>query len=292
MLDGSNRIEMSDVENQAFFTTYAPMAQANGYSVIGLQPGSKTPLLHTSWQNFCWNRADAAQVEDMALRDPNAGVGIACGRYTMAFDIDIADEYAAEAVRSLVEDICGPTPLIRVGQAPKLAMVYRAATPIIPIRLPVFDILGLGCQLVGYGQHPVTGRTYEWVGEGAPHLTALEAVPAVTQEQCIAVAEGYMRKLVGARFQRMVFETDTEMLSLALSSRTTLLGQLIARLLGGRKGAQTRIRNQIRAQKLRAGNWGVMMRPEVQGCRDNSDLHRQIRPQQIIDLLSLEDGRS
>ncbi|MHA3914110.1 bifunctional DNA primase/polymerase [Halovulum sp. GXIMD14793] len=286
MLDGSNRIETPDVENQAFFATYAPMAQANGYSVIGLQPGSKTPLLHTPWQNFCWNRSDMSEIEWIAQSNPNAGVGLACGSHTMAFDIDVADEDAAQTVREMVEDICGPTPLIRVGQAPKLAMIYRSASPIIPIRLPIFDILGMGCQLVGYGQHPKTGGTYNWIGEGAPHLTQLKTVPTVSQEQCIAVSEAYMRALFGQRFQRIIFDIDMELASIALSSRSTLFKQLATCLFRGKAAAQTKIRNKIRRQELRAGLWGCVMRAEIEGCDDNGDLCRQMSAPQIIEILS------
>lgn len=286
MLDGSSRIEMSDVENQAYFATYAPMAQANGYSVIGLQPGEKNPLLHTSWQNSCWNRSDMSEIERIAHSNPNAGVGLACGSHVMAFDIDVADENTALAVRQMVEDICGPTPLIRVGQAPKLAMIYRSASPIVPIRLPIFDILGMGCQLVGYGQHPKTGGTYNWIGEGAPHITPLETVPSVSQEKCIAVSEAYMRALFGKRFQRIVFDIDTELASIALSSRSTLLKQLAISFFRGKAAAQTKIRDKIRRQELRAGLWGCIMRAEVEGCDDNGDLFRQMRAPQIIEILS------
>lgn len=275
----------SGAPSETFLATYGPAVRANGYSVIGIQPKSKVPLLEHDWQNRCWNIAEPSEIEDIAIRHPDAGLGLACGRHTVAFDIDLEDADAVGVLRSLVEEVCGQTPLIRVGKAPKLALVYRSAEPIVSVRVPWFDMLGLGCQLIGYGVHPGTGRPYDWIGEGAPHRTPVDALPAVTQKQCLEVATRYMEILYGDRFRHISFGVDIELLGIAFASRTTLLKQLATRLFRGRAAAQTRIRQQIREHRLPAGLWGGVMRPEVEGCADHGAILRNMRPAKAIELL-------
>lgn len=259
-----------------YFARFAELARANGYSVIPLRPRTKSPAVDPGWRDACWSLPDMDGVRALARTSPDAGVGLACGRHMMAFDIDLEDPDAVAIMRSVVEETCGPTPLVRVGKSPKVALVYRAAGPIVSSRLPRFDILGLGSQLVAYGVHPTTGASYRWTAGAAPHLVALETIPVVSQEQCLAVASDLMRRLYGDRFRRFVFDMDVDPLAIALSSRSTLAGQLLARLFRGVAGARARFHRKVLEDRVPPGIWGFVMRPEMHGPFDHGAFSRQL----------------
>lgn len=266
----------SEALDRNYFARFAKPTLDNGYSVIPLRPGQKKPHTDIGWREACWSRFSDEWVQQQAGTTPHAGIGLACGRYTVAFDIDVENRQSVEIIRSMVESVCGETPLVRVGTAPKLALVYRSLEPMISIRLPKFDILGLGCQIVAYGDHPKTGKSYQWIGETAPHLSSLDRIPGVTNEQCVDVAARVMRRIYGDRFERFVFDTDLDMVTLCFSSRKTLVRQLWARLIHGARGARTRFRNRVMGNEIPPGFWGFCMRPLVRGGLDHADFLRRL----------------
>ena len=164
-------------------------------------------------------------------RHTNTGVscdGLACP------NIDILDTEIAKQVEAAARGILGPTPLRRVGQAPKSLLVYRAAAPIeklktAPLLLPnqargkvaveigpdglpavlpdgtrdgakaEVEILASGQQFVGYGIHPDTGTEYTWT-DLAPDVVPATELPAVTAEalgEFLAEAERIIRHAGG-----------------------------------------------------------------------------------------------
>jgi hypothetical protein len=277
-----------------YFAKYAKPTYDNGYSVISLRPGQKIPNTDIGWREACWSRFSDEWVQQQAGTTPHAGIGLACGRYTVAFDIDVEDRQSVEIIRSMVANVCGETPLVRVGTAPKLALVYRSLEPIISIRLPKFDILGLGCQIVAYGDHPKTGKPYQWIGETAPHLSSLDQIPGVTNEQCVDVAAQVMRRIYGDRFERFVFDTDLDMVTLCLSSRKTLAHQLWARLIYGTRRARARFRTRVVGHEIPPGFWGFCMRPLVHGGFDHGDFLRRLTAGELEraeSKLGKSDGR-
>jgi hypothetical protein len=48
------------------------------------------------------------------------------------------------------------------------------------------DIIAAGRQFVAFGTHPVTGRPYEWVGNGTPLDVPADALPQVSSRQLIS----------------------------------------------------------------------------------------------------------
>lgn len=266
-----------------YFARFAEPAFANGYSVIPLTPGQKKPRKGRAWRDACWTRMPAEEVGAHAADFPDSGVGLACGRHTVVFDIDVDSAETANAIGAIVVDICGPTPLVRIGSQPRFALVYRSLEPIVSIRLPRFDILGLGCQLVAYGVHPRTGGSYRWVGGTAPHLIDLGQIPGVTNAQTEAVASEVLRRIYGDRFERFVFDTDMDLMTLGFSSRSTLTKQWLMSVFRGRTRARQRFRTLVMDNEIPPGFWGFSMRPVVRGGFNHGDFIARLERGELVD---------
>jgi hypothetical protein len=128
--------------------------------------------------------------------DPDCvNTGIVCDNVAV-IDIDIVDpEIAAERV-ARAKELFGPTPLIRIGRAPKLLLVYRVETPHEKFSTPELffgddidnkdmkvqvEFLGKVQQFVAYGIHPDTREPYYWPNQ-SPLDIPLADVPVVTLE--------------------------------------------------------------------------------------------------------------
>jgi predicted P-loop ATPase len=137
------------------------------------------------------------------------GLGIACGAVVGA-DVDVYEpDLSAEIVQLVVERL-GPSCLRRVGQAPKLLLVYRAAgEPIAKAMTSEFvkdgykaklEILGQGQQFVAAGIHPDTGAPYTW-GKWSPDDVPLADLPPVTQEQVAELVAEAERRFRAAGYR-------------------------------------------------------------------------------------------
>lgn len=101
-----------------------------------------------------------------------------CG-YLLGLDVDVLDNGLAHRLRDLASDTIGPTPLIRIGQAPKTLLAYRADAPFSKVKshrllMPdgqhaLIECLASGQQFVGFGIHPGTRQPYHW-----PHASPLD----------------------------------------------------------------------------------------------------------------------
>ncbi|MFM2090835.1 MAG: hypothetical protein RLZZ127_1324, partial [Planctomycetota bacterium] len=166
----------------------------NDWPIIPIMPGTKAPGRFTrerwepmpEWQRHCDRPTKTFEV-DIWRRWPGCAVGIACGT-VVGIDIDITDAASATAVERLARARFGETPLLRIGQAPKRLLVYRAAEPFPSIQRANIQILARGRQFLAYAIHPVTARPYEWPDE-SPLDVDLASVPAVTFEAVQAFLE-------------------------------------------------------------------------------------------------------
>lgn len=171
----------------------------NGWPIIPIMPGTKAPgelkrgrwEPMPGWQRFCERPTKALEV-DIWRRWPGCAVGIACGT-VVGIDIDITDAASATAVERLARARFGETPLLRIGQAPKRLLVYRAAEPFPSIQRANIQILARGRQFLAYAIHPVTARPYEWPDE-SPLDVDLASVPAVT----FASVQAFLEEAVAA----------------------------------------------------------------------------------------------
>lgn len=162
----------------------------NGYAVIPIMPGSKVPGRFTQgqWQPYPdWTRHCDRITTDVELdiwqHWPDCGIGIACGN-VVALDIDILDAALAIALTDLAHEMLGEATCIRIGQAPKRLLVYRAATPFAGRKRHPIEVLARGQQFVAHAIHPGTGQPYVWPEENLVDVP-LDRLPVITETQAL-----------------------------------------------------------------------------------------------------------
>ena len=114
-------------------------------------------------------------------------------------DIDVYDPDVAQAIEAMLWDLIGTRGMVRFGEAPKRAALFRTETPFAKISTPVFtsptgqrhrvEVLCNGQQIVVLGTHPGTGKPYSWHG-GEPGDVARADLPELTE----AVAREFVAK--------------------------------------------------------------------------------------------------
>lgn len=134
---------------------------------IGKQPG-------IPWDGGLWGALKGwptIQADDKALEAWNAcgaSVGLRCGE-VVAIDIDAMDPDQAEQLEAIAIETLGAAP-VRIGQAPKRALLYRAVGE---LKFPKVRFTGasgaieqieMPKQLVIDGVHAKTGKPYQWPG--------------------------------------------------------------------------------------------------------------------------------
>jgi hypothetical protein len=115
--------------------------------------------------------------------------GLRSGSMVVA-DNDLRDPEHAAVIDEVVKIMLGPTPLIRYG-AKGGSRIYYNPDPITKLTLSddngkrLFEVLGKGQQMVGFGWHP-DGMSYRWQGED-PSTVPLTELPVVTGDQLRAL---------------------------------------------------------------------------------------------------------
>ena len=166
----------------------------NGYFVLPVS-GPHLPIENAGKRTLLKNwkrkvlRVDERMIRRWArLEHEMPNTGIYC-QTVCAIDIDfdeplLAEELARVAIRTL-----GGKPLVRIGQSPRVLLLYRCDAP---IRTELFyftgpggndfhvDILGAGTQFVAFGRHP-NGNEYRWIG-ASPLNVQLRDLPLITQQ--------------------------------------------------------------------------------------------------------------
>lgn len=156
------------MSDQSFFAQHAERLIDNGYSIIPIRPGEKSPGKFISeswhglpkWQEYCERMPTELEVSKWS-EWPGAGIGFPCGNI-IAIDIDVEDAAISQRVAELARIRLGDTPAVRIGKAPKQLLVYRCHEPFQSFDAKPLQVLALGRQFVGYGVHPVTGMPYQW----------------------------------------------------------------------------------------------------------------------------------
>jgi hypothetical protein len=159
------------------FQIYAENVVANGYSIVPFLPRTKRPR-YKNWTTACFKPTDAVWLHKHRHKFPDDSVGIACGRRVIAVDIDIDDPELADQVHDIARQTLGDTPLVRVGRAPRRALLYRAATDIATKRIGKVEILGTLAAIVAFGVHPESLASYVWRG-ASPADAPVEKLPLV-----------------------------------------------------------------------------------------------------------------
>lgn len=118
------------------------------------------PAEIAQWSRFC------GDLNVAAVMGPGSGGAV-------AIDLDITDEILADKIHELAIGIFGYTPLQRIGNAPKIALLYREekcnkADTIRTRHIAAedgghgIDILSEGGMLTFFGNHHKTGRQFQW----------------------------------------------------------------------------------------------------------------------------------
>jgi hypothetical protein len=114
----------------------------------------KRPVI-AGWEAFAEFGADLptlADLNDWDARFGHApGTGLPMGNEVAIELVFLRDPTLAKRAYDIAVAICGETPFVRQGQAPKTALVYRAAEPIETIRLKADDGSGEGLDVLGGG---------------------------------------------------------------------------------------------------------------------------------------------
>ena len=155
----------------------------NGFSPCPLEPMSKAITIK-NWTKKEFNPNQFTQTN---------GVGIKTGNGLVAIDIDIYDPKISDEITQNAFQHLGPT-LARVGQAPKIALLYRSAAinskntlKVQPTgeapdkKVEAIEVLAIGQQLVVAAIHPNTKRPYSWNGTTpwSPSTGNIEKLPLI-----------------------------------------------------------------------------------------------------------------
>lgn len=191
------------------WTAQARSLMRLGYLTIPIKPGHKRPAL-ASWQTARLGPTDLP-------RFAGHGVGVLTGQGAQplaALDVDTGDAELAEAFACWCREHLGFAGE-RVGNAPKVLLVYRAASAGWGKAASAWftdaggarhrlEVLGRGQQFVAYHVHPDTARPYVWTDplggleELAPEdlavLTAQGIEEAIAEFERLALAAGLRRE--------------------------------------------------------------------------------------------------
>ena len=167
-------------------TVYRKRLLAAGYSPIPVN-GKAPPV--AGWQDIEATKVLIAGWVNKYADATNTGI---LTRTTPAIDIDVFDAVVAHELQEIAERMIGAS-AVRIGQAPKRAMLFRVDEPFDKISTPVFvspdgrthkvEILCRGQQIVVHGIHPNTHAPYTWRGgEPGPELKH-DALPLLNAEK-------------------------------------------------------------------------------------------------------------
>ncbi|MCC0809525.1 hypothetical protein FPV16_25555 [Methylobacterium sp. W2] len=191
---------------------------------MNVPSAGKRPLM-AKWQTRCLD----ASIEEVArwprVEPGSTNTGLLTGALT-GVDIDILNPVLAERIEDLAISSLGPTPLRRIGRAPKVLLCYRPALAIDKLQTPALhftedplekptrvEVLGRGQQFVAFGVHPETRQPYAWP-DGSPLTVPFADVPEVepaSLRQFLADAEELIREAGAAtRADRRRAETKRE----------------------------------------------------------------------------------
>jgi hypothetical protein len=164
-----------------------------------------------AWESVCLT-ADEPMIESWQRRQGDCtNSGMLCGILS-GVDIDVLHPDLSAAINAKAIEMLGPTPLKRIGQAPKTLLCYRLAGAIGKLTTPALfftddadekttevEVMGDGQQVVAFGIHPDTHKEYEWP-EQSPLDIPVDDLPLITAENLkafVAAAERMIRDAGG-----------------------------------------------------------------------------------------------
>lgn len=197
--------DLTQLRLAAYRAGYRPVPISGPHMKV--KSAGKRPLMD-DWRTICAG-ADEAEISRWTKAEPNCtNTGILCGE-VVGLDIDVPVPGLAQQIDQLAEALLGPTPLHRIGKAPKTLRCYRAAVPLGKMETPELilpdgtkvqvESMGEGQQIVAFGVHPDTRQPYAWP-EASPLDVPVAGLPVVTEPSLrtfLAAAEAVMRQAGG-----------------------------------------------------------------------------------------------
>jgi hypothetical protein len=156
-----------------------------------LDAGSSVWSPFANWQTARLTPEDYERFDAYVVPEHRAGIGLVLGE-TICIDIDVTNPETARQIKALAWAELGLTPG-RIGNPPKVALLYRRKADSVPFRkrslritrggdVHKLEVLATGQQVVVDGIHPKTGRPYLWEG-GHPAQMGRDELPELDVDQ-------------------------------------------------------------------------------------------------------------
>lgn len=178
---------------------------ANGWTPVPItSPNYQHPEVHSpgkqpfmgGWQKLRPDTLTEGMIRNWPRLQNQPGTGILTGiGGLVAPDIDVTNPDYAPRIVDMARAILGPTPFVRIGNAPKTLLLYRVPGEVKKRLTPELfgphgdraqvEVLALGQQFVAYGIHPGTRQPYAWP-QKAPADALVSEVPETTPEALAA----------------------------------------------------------------------------------------------------------
>lgn len=166
---------------------------------IPLRVSAKIPAI-SRWQRFNTETVSIEQAAKWSASLGAGGIGHAAGHNLLFVDVDQSDPASAATGAEICNTYLGPTPLVRIGRAPKFLRIYGLATSarasVVSGALSSTKHGGLELfittgQVVFFGDHPDTGLPYTW-----PDASPLDLSPAALPLVTLPQLEGFKRAFI------------------------------------------------------------------------------------------------
>ena len=152
---------------------YAEQLSDNGFTPL---PADGKAVKLRDWPHFVMPSDDEERAR-FIKKNEFKNIGLLTGRL-VAIDNDNDDPKEAARVKELVHAICGYTPYVRIGRAPREVYFFVIDAPLRKMKVGGVEILGDGQQVIVHGIHPDTQEPYRWPQESILDAT-LDDLPKV-----------------------------------------------------------------------------------------------------------------
>ena len=153
--------------------------------LIPLQGRDKRPR-HNGWQQYNDAPVPQGTHDKWVRRGAVDGIGCCSGGELFGLDLDHKEFSLAMTVRAMADEICGASPVWRIGEPYKSMRFYRQAVPITtqaPAHIMAASYGTTGQFVLHHPRHPVTGKPYTYPdGETLIDVPVAE-LPVITASQ-------------------------------------------------------------------------------------------------------------
>jgi hypothetical protein len=168
---------------QVYGTHGVRLVERGWPAAIPLVPCEKRPSI-AGWEKYNISDVSLEQAECWARMYPDHGIGHAAGHGLVAIDLDTDLKKQATKAKKIADACLGPTPMIRVGRAPRVMRYYRLVGQrpggVATRSFHLFALYATTGQTAWYGTHPDTRKPYKWA-EASPIDIGPNDLPSVTR---------------------------------------------------------------------------------------------------------------